>query len=245
MVAPVQFRLEIKAYSPETIPMERLARYLSNFAKVLGETHSVHFVKLEPGSTVALANVDWEAAPKVRERVTDLRGNEGPKEAIEAKRAIERDLALDNAEYGNLIDQQGARILHFPGAKRANEPEYGPLNQPGTIDGIPIVVGGHNDPVPVHLDDRGVTHICYASREVAKSLGVNLFTTPVRATGIGSWFRGGDGTWTMRRFTIQSFVSLRRDSVTDATARLQSIEAGWKKLKDPLGRLVALRDSES
>lgn len=245
MVQPVEFRFEIKAYTPETIPMERLARYLSNFAKVLGETHSVHFVKLEGGSTVALANVDWEAAPKVRKRITDLRVNEGPKEAVEAKRAIERDLALDNAEYGNLLDQEGSRILHFPGAKRATEPEYGPFNQPGTVDGIPIMLGGHNDPVPVHLDDRGVTHLCYASREVAKSIGVHLFTTPIRTSGIGSWFRGTDGTWTMRRFTIQSFIELRRDSVADATARLQSIDAAWKKLKDPLSTLIALKDSEA
>ncbi|MBM3779753.1 MAG: hypothetical protein FJW23_16185 [Acidimicrobiia bacterium] len=245
MVAPVEFRLEIKAYSPETIPMERLARYLSNFAKVLGETHSVHFVKLEPGSTTALAHVDWEAAPKVRRRVTDLRGNEGPKEAIEAKRAIERDLALDNAEYGNVIDQLGARILHFPGAKRAVEPEYGPLSQPGTVDGIPIMVGGQNDPVPVHLDDRGVTHLCYASREVAKCVGLHLFTTPVRATGVGSWFRSADGTWTMRRFMIQTFVELRHESLSDVTTRLQAIDANWKKLKDPLANLIALKDSEA
>lgn len=225
--------------------MERLARYLLNLAKVLGETQSVHFVKLETGSTVALAAVQWEAAPKVRKRVTDLRADEGPKEAVDAKKAIERDLASDNAEYGNLIDHQGLRILHFPGAKRATEPEYGPLSQPGTVDGIPVVVGGHNDPVPIHLDDRGTIHLCSASREVAKAIGLHLFTTPVRASGVGSWFRGADGTWTMRRFTIQSFVELRRDSVVDATMRLQAIDADWKKLPDPLATLIALKDSEA
>src|SRR5262245_31459763 len=209
MVPPVEFRFEIKAYSPNTIPMERLARYLTNLAKVMGETNSVHLVKVIDGSTVPVVAVDWEAVPKVRKRVGDVRLNEGPKEALEAKRAIERDLALDNAEYGNLIDPQGSKIIHFPGVKRATEPEFGPVAQPGTLDGVPIVIGGQNDPVPVHLQDRGgVIHHCYASREVAKAIGPHIFTTALRASGIGNWSRGADGVWTMRRFTILTFKEL-------------------------------------
>jgi hypothetical protein len=224
--------------------MARLARYLENLAVVLGETPSVHFARLESGSTVPVIKIEWEAVPKVRRRVTEVRNNEGPKDARLAKLAIERDLAEDNAEYGNLIDAQGARVIHFPGAKRVAEPEYGPFSQAGTLDGVPIVIGGENDPVPVHLRDRKRVYNCHASREVAKRLAEHLFTTPVRATGVGRWFRASDGSWEMRKFIIENFRELRTGSVSDVTASLQSLDAEWKRQSNPLGALVSLRDSE-
>lgn len=41
----------IDAYTPATIPMERLAEYLTALAKMLGHGGSVHFNRLEKGST--------------------------------------------------------------------------------------------------------------------------------------------------------------------------------------------------
>jgi hypothetical protein len=245
MVNPLEFRFEIKAYSPNTMPMARLARYLQNLANVLGEPQSVHLVRLEAGSTIPVLAVDWESVPKVQKRAVDVRNNEGPKEARAAKLTIERDLAEDNAEYGDLLDPQGARILHFSGVSRVGEPEYGPFSQPGTLDGIPIVIGGEHDPVPVHLQDRDRIHNCLATRDVAKAIGLHLFTTPIRAVGVGRWFRASDGAWEIRHFLIQDFTPLKHESLGAGIARLQSIEAEWKRLDDPLGGLIALRDSEA
>ena len=243
MAEPVEFRFEIKAYTPQTMPLSRLARYLDNLSTLLGETKSVHFVRLEGGSTVPVVAVEWEALPKVKKRANDVRNNEGPQEARRAKEAIERDLASDNAEYGDLLDQHGARVLRFPGAKQVAAQEFGPFSEPGTLDGVPIVVGGENDPVPVHLQDRGVIHNCIATRDVAKAIGFHLFTTSLRVAGIGRWFRDAAGLWTMRRFQIQSFVELRGESVIDASARLQAIEAAWKSR--PISDLIKIRDSEA
>jgi hypothetical protein len=245
MVRPVEFRFEIKAYSPDTMPLSRLARYLDNLATLLGETKSVHLVRIDGGSTVPVLAVEWESLPKVKKRANDVRNNEGPAEARKAKENIERDLAADNAEYGDLLDQHGARVLRFPGAPRVAAQEFGPFSQPGTLDGVPIVVGGENDPVPVHLQDRGQIHNCIAARDVAKAIGLHLFTTPLRVLGIGRWFRDDAGIWTMRRFQIQQFTELRAESVTAATARLQAIAAEWKQRPDPAGDLIRLRDSEN
>ena len=63
----VELRFKINAYSPTTMPMVRLARYLDNLATVLGETNSVHLVSVEEGSTVPVLTVDWEAYPKLRQ----------------------------------------------------------------------------------------------------------------------------------------------------------------------------------
>lgn len=130
MVGPVEFRFEIKAYSPATMPLDRLARYLDHLATILGETKSVHLLRIEDGSTVPVLAVEWESVPKVKQRANDVRNNEGPAEARAAKRALEKDLALDNAEYGDLLDHHGSRVIRFPGRERVVEPEYGPFPQP-------------------------------------------------------------------------------------------------------------------
>src|SRR5262245_42318262 len=84
LIAPVEFRFEIKAYTPETMPLQRLAEYLDHLATLLGEAKSVHLVRLEGGSTVPVLAVDWESVPKVKKRANDVRNNEGPAEATKA-----------------------------------------------------------------------------------------------------------------------------------------------------------------
>ena len=240
----VALRFKINAYSPTTMPMARLARYLDNLATVLGETNSVHLVSIEEGSTVPVLKIDWEAYPKLRHRANEVRNREGSAHVLKARRAIEDDLAADNAESAELVDEEGARILRFAGATRVEEPEYGPFSQPGTLDGVPIVVGGENDPVPVRLETPECIHNCLASRDLAKRIGMHLFTTPLRVTGVGRWFRDREGVWKMKSFRIHDYTELRSESIADATRRLQSIDAGWKERDDPLGELVALRKSE-
>lgn len=237
----VRLRFEIGAYSPTSMPMARLARYLEHLATVLGEASSVHLVSVEEGSTVPILAVEWEAYPKLRQRANEVRNREGAAHVLKARRAIEDDLAADNADYADLVDEHGARMLRFAGAARADEPEYGPFSQPGTLDGIPILVGGQNDPVPVHLQNADRLHNCLATRDLAKGIGTHLFTTPLRVSGIGRWFRDREGAWTMRSFRIQEYEVLKSESLADATGRLRSIDAGWKERRNPLGDLVALR----
>ena len=124
----VALRFKINAYSPTTMPMARLARYLDNLATVLGETNSVHLVSIEEGSTVPVLKIDWEAYPKLRHRANEVRNREGSAHVLKARRAIEDDLAADNAESAELVDEEGARILRFAGATRVEEPEYGPFS---------------------------------------------------------------------------------------------------------------------
>ena len=237
----VELRFTISAYSPATMPMARLARYLDNLATVLGETHSVHLVSVEEGSTVPVLAVEWEAYRKVRQRANEVRNQEGSAHVLKARRAIEDDLAADNARFADLVDEHGARILRFAGATRSDESEYGPFSQPGSLDGVPIVVGGEHDPVPVHLQNPERVHYCLATRGLAKRIGMHLFTTPLRVSGVGRWFRDREGAWTMKSFRIQDFVELPADSMAAATGRLRAIDAGWKRRPDPLGDLVALR----
>ncbi len=239
---PVAFRFALDAYSPETIPMERLALYLLELAKLMGETQHVHFDKLERGSTNALAKVDWEAAPKIRKRLAEARVGEGPDEPRVARRRIDDMLVEDNAsgELTELADKKYRRLIYFPGARRSKDVDYGPFRQAGTLTGIPIVIGGETEKVPVHLQDRDHIYVCRANRPLAKEIAAYLFQTPIRVDGVGTWFRSRDGEWEMRRFTIHSFKALRRESVAEAAARLQRLPTRIQTDADPIGELIKL-----
>ena len=50
-------RFKNDVFTPETLPMERLAEYMLQFAKLLGEPERVHFVDVEAGSAVLRARV--------------------------------------------------------------------------------------------------------------------------------------------------------------------------------------------
>src|SRR5260221_8401425 len=137
----MEYRLRIDAYSPKTIPMGRLAAYMADFAILLGETSSVHFVRLDTGSTVLVSEAEREADPKVQGRLNAVRNHEGPQEALEAYSRIDDRLVEDNG-IGDLETDEGAHILQFPGRSRPAQIEYGAFTEPGTVQGQVIMVGG-------------------------------------------------------------------------------------------------------
>src|SRR5262245_31704250 len=92
-----EFRFKLEAYSPDPIPMARLAEYMAELAAILGETKSVHFSGVESGSTVLAHWVEHEAIPKVRLRVESVRAGRGPRDARDAYRKVNKLLREDNA----------------------------------------------------------------------------------------------------------------------------------------------------
>ena len=54
-----EYRFEIDAYTPETIPLSRLSQYLGDLARIMGESANVHLVRIEKGSTAPIIRVDW------------------------------------------------------------------------------------------------------------------------------------------------------------------------------------------
>lgn len=237
---PREYRLRIDAFTPETLPMSRLAEYMADLATLLGEQERVHFVRLENGSTALVHTIEWEAIPKVQERVQGVRLRQAPPDALKAFDEIDGRLARDNAT-GVLIEPTGAKIIQFPGRNRAKPPVFGPFNQPGALDGVLIRVGGESDPVPVHIQEGEVIHICYASRIVARQLAPHLFTSALRVHGAGRWRRGSNGRWIMDRFTISQFEVLKDEPLAEAVARLRAVRSPLTTMEDPLAELQRLR----
>jgi hypothetical protein len=236
-----EYTFKIDSFTPDTIPMSRLAEYMADLATLFGEHKNVHFRRLKTGTTQLVALVEHEAQPKVRDRIEAVRRQDAPREALNAYRAIDKRCAEDNAS-GVIVESPRTNVIEFPGRKRFTQQLYGPFNEPGSVEGVPIRIGGEHDPVPVHLEEPGADiHICWASRAVARELRGYLLETMVRAEGIGRWHREKDGKWMCDRFTIHSFKPLKVMPLPQAIAKLRSIKSGLEQVADPLGELKKIR----
>lgn len=220
-----EYKFKIDAYTPDTLPMARCASYISELAKMLGETRHVHLVGLEPGSTIILHKVDIEAASRVRHRTEAVRRGEGNVVEMDAYRRINHMLREDNATavYAEADD---TTIIEFPGT-REEASALSAIQQQGKIDGEVIRVGGKGDPVPVllHTEGKEISG-CYARREIAKQLARYLFE-PVRLHGTGRWDRSEEGEWTLVRFNVDRFEVLEDAHLSNTIMALRALELEW------------------
>ena len=92
-----EYRLRIDVFSVESLPMSRLAEYMAELARLLGEQERVHFSRLETGSAVLVSRIEEPAAPKVEERLQKVRDGSAPKDAMQAYKTLDTLLAKDNA----------------------------------------------------------------------------------------------------------------------------------------------------
>ncbi len=216
-----EFRLRIDAYTPETMPLARLAEYLAELAKILGEDHSIHLVELEAGSTVLVHRIDAEAVPKIRERAAAVRRGDAPAPAMRSYNNVNKLLRDDGASASLLED--GAELLEFPG-KKADLPRFATVSERAELDGVVMRVGGMGDPVPLMLatDSGAALSGCYARRPIAKQLGQKLFE-PVRLFGEGRWSRTADGIWALNWFRVDSFEELESEGLADVLTKLRAV----------------------
>lgn len=244
----ISYTLYIEAYTPETIPMARLAEYMQNLASLLGHESAVHFQTLKPGSTQIVTRVDHEDAPKVATHLEEVRRGEGSAEANRARAEIDRLLAEDNAiGFVYEDDDEKARIISFPGVTRPKPTTFGPFNQEGSLDGILISVGGADETAHIQLQNGEIKYTgIQTHRETARRLAKHMYE-PVRLFGTGRWLRDADGNWILRSFKVrQDFAVLESGSLKDAVDHMREIEGSdWKNMDDPISALKNLREKGS
>ncbi len=239
-----EYRFTIDAFTPDTLPMSRLADYMAALARLLGEVERVHFVHLDGGSTAVVHSVEPEAVPQVRRRVQSITYEDIPNDVAAAYKGLNRLLATDNAT-GSLSDSASDLAIEFPGRDQQGLVTYSALIQPGVLDGELIRIGGRDATVPVHLRDGDHIHICNTDREIARRLSRHLYGRTLRVQGIGRWERDGDGIWSLMRFNIQEFEILDAALLSEVVDRLRGVESsGWKDINDPMAELERLRRHE-
>lgn len=238
---PYTYRFVIDACDLGSLPMARLAEYMADLARLFGHADHVHFDRLEAGSAVLVQHVDPEVGPVVQERLHTASANNTPADVAEPFRAINLRLAKDNAT-GSLMEAGGNGIIHFPGCSQPQPRTFGPFRQQGAFDGMLIRVGGKDDTVPVHLQDRTAIHICNATRDMARKLATHLYQGTLRVWGDGRWERDEDGKWILKRFDISKFKLLDDAPLSQVVQRLWEVEgSGWRQFDDPLAEIQRLR----
>lgn len=239
---PDEYKFKIEPYTPDTMPMARLAEYMADLAALLGQPGNVHFVRIDPGSVGLVHVVEREAAPKVTARLSTIRTGDAAPDVMRAYREINRKLKEDNGS-GALIANEGATIIEFPGNRAPTPIVFGPFNQEGTLDGIVIELGGKQEIVPVHIQSDSQVYLCHAKRPVAKRLAPHIFTTELRVRGTGRWLRDESGTWALRRFTIDDFAPLDSAPLSSVVTKLRAVEgSGWDSMENPWAELMKLRN---
>jgi len=88
-----QFTIEGKVgeeeLTPLTLPMARLAEYLTDLAIIMGHKESIHFRAMGDGSARAIMDVDEEEESRVTIQIQNAARGEGPHYANEAYRRLD------------------------------------------------------------------------------------------------------------------------------------------------------------
>jgi hypothetical protein len=233
-----ELSFQIDAYTPDTMPMARLAEYIAQLAAILGEEKAVHFVRLAPGSTQVIHKIEREAAPKVHARANAVRRGAGTVEARRAYHRVNRLLREDNGTAVLRDISNGAEIIQFPGIEEREETFSG-VKQRGAVDGKLVRLGGVKKWIPLTLlcESETITN-CYCREPVARELG-KLIYEHVRLFGNGRWDRDAEGKWSLESMNVDSFEPLRNDTLEDAIARIAMIGGEWNS--DSLAELNSIR----
>ncbi len=238
----VHYDFRIDAWKPETLPMARLAEYLTKLSTLFDHKEHVHFIKVRKGSAVLENAIEPEAATNVIARLRLVGTPNAPKELEQANLEVNRMLREDNAS-ATLRIKHGENILVFPGKKTALTEEV-IVHEKGDLDGIVIRVGGKDDSVPVWIESEGkvVYKNCSVSRNIARQLANYLFGQPLRVTGNGKWCRTPERKWELKEFKISSFEVLDDRPLDEVINELRQVEGNlWNEMDDPQAELKKLR----
>lgn len=234
------FDFRIDAWTPETLPMGRLAEYVACLAKLMGSDANVHLLKVRKGSAVPEIAVDLTAEPKVRQRLSLVNTPDAPDDVKSNWTKVNMLLREDNA-CAVLRIKHGATILEFPGRKTPLSEEV-VVHEQGELDGVVIRVGGKDASVPVWLQGEGGEKLeCNATREMAKQLAQYLFEEPVRVAGNAKWRRTKERVWELAAFDIKSFEPLDQTPLNELVTKLRAIDTDWSSMDDPHAELRRLR----
>jgi hypothetical protein len=242
----MRLRFKISAYTPATMPMDRLAEYMRELANMLGDPAAVHFVRVDPGSTELVHDVDEPAYPQIEERIGRISRGDADISYMSAFRALNRKLKEDDADGELRLDDHsgGAKLLEFPGVRFPEPDLIEPVKQLGTIDGQLISIGGRDATVPARVQDGDLIYRCNTTRAVARELGQHLFGPQMRFVGAGTWTRSEDGIWALKVFDIQSFEPLDEAPLQSVVRDLREIKGEWFG-SDVWDELKDLREKEA
>jgi hypothetical protein len=234
----------IDRFTPETMPMARLAEYITELAALLGSDERVHLKALRKGSVQLISTVETEAVPKVRIRLQQVMAPSPTDEVSAHYKKIDDLLAADNAV--GTIKRQNAVVLRFPGRTNPRPPRIGPFTQSTELRGQLVRVGGRDESAHALVQDvEGAIWKVTLTRIQARELAGMLYGPPLRISGNGRWERNEQGKWVMLEMRLQSWEQLSEESLRAGITTLRAIEGSeWPTESDPGELLRRIRNGD-
>lgn len=235
----IEYKFEIKAFTPDSIPMLRLAEYMLEFSKLLANSSSVHFDRLETGSTIAVAKVEYEADPKVKSRLLSIKKSEADSDAVESFDRLNAMLRIDNATGRIFAANEDTFVeeLYFPGKEIPFPQQIAPFMEPATIKALLYRIGGRDETAHAQLIDSSgrlwngkLTKEQAAKMAAAGNGGLYKWFT---VSGNAKWTRTETNEWKLVDFQILDFHLLPNDSLSQDVEALRKIEGStWGSVED-------------
>lgn len=228
--------LKINELTPDSLPMARLASYLSVLSDLCGSKEHVHFDKVEEGSACLVARVEESHYTPIANRLREASQKMGAKKTLRAVSKIDELLAEDGSSGSLSIET--SPIIQFSG--RVETEEVMTLLQAGAIQGLMYSVGGKDESSHIKLEGAdSETLSCDCTRELATKLAPLLYS-PVRLHGKGRWIRTKDG-WTLKKFYAESFEELKGTDAGSALRALRGLKSKWTESENAQDEAVDLR----
>ena len=242
---PTDYVFRIDAFTPDTLPMARLAEYLAALAKMIGHAEHTHFVGVEPGSARLVHRVDAVDAPKVADRLNGVRLGDAPKDAMAAQRALEDLLANDNA-VGHLTEAATGRVVvPFVGRNRPARLAFPPFRQNASIDGVVVSIGGRDDTAHATLQDASNFHVGLTmKRDLARQLAKLLYGPTVRLHGNGRFERQADGVWKMHDFRVDRYEPLDDAAIEEILETIRGLPGNGLMAADAYSSVSGEREAD-
>lgn len=221
---PTEYVFRIDAFTPDTLPMSRLAEYLAALAKMLGHAEHTHFVRVEEGSAQLIHKVDAVDAPKVETRLNNVRLGQAPKDALKAQKELDDLLANDNA-LGALSERATGRVVvPFLGRNRLKPIAFPAFRENTAIQGQIVSIGGRDSTAHAILQDGDVVHANLSmTREIARELAPLLYGPMIRLFGNGKFERQSAGNWKILDFKVDRYERLDESLPKDFLVELRTI----------------------
>jgi len=216
----------IPAYTPETMPLDRLLQYLKEVGDVVGLAHDMHLVRIETSSTRPVFRMPVSVARQARETGASVQRGDGTTRQRAAYQRIRQMVERDSgAKPASLSDKRGV-ILDFPPLKQ--EGEISGLRQVTSVDGILLRAGGASEFGSLLLQGLKGEQLAgfTASRTLTKEMARHLYE-PVRVHGVGIWDRTLEGQWTLGKMAVQSYELLGGETLEQVVRELQAVALTW------------------
>jgi hypothetical protein len=155
-----KIKLIIDGYTPDTLPLAKLADYLKNFSALVGTDADIHFEKVGKGSAALVNRVRDDIVMETRSRIAAAERGDAPPDAIRGLIGLKELYRLD--ETTGRIKEDGHKLLEFPKPKAV---QYGTIVEEGTLEGFVIRIGGKDETAHVTIQDGSKTHSCVTTTD--------------------------------------------------------------------------------